>query len=213
MGVPVAVNSVDDHAGESVVAGGPTAATPASADEPAPRSRKHAPQLNMAVVATVGVLITAGLSFGAYSLHNSNEDRLLKQRVREVGLVASAAIPSLQTPLASAAVLAESTNGNPGAFRRLMAPTIVPKHPTNPPDPNRRFASVSLWRANGSLRRPLVVVGAQPELGIESEAAIRAVLGRTAGTGTLAINNLLTARERRLGYAYRVASPQAHFVV
>ncbi|MDQ1511512.1 MAG: hypothetical protein QOG50_3356, partial [Actinomycetota bacterium] len=94
-----------------------------------------------------------------------------------------------------------------------MAPTIVPKHPTNPPDPNRRFASVSLWRANGSVRRPLVVVGAQPELGIESEAAIRAVLGRTAGTGTLAINNLLTARERRLGYAYRVASPQAHFVV
>lgn len=168
----------------------------------------------MAVVAAVGVLITAGLSFGAYSLHNSNEDRLLKQRVREVGVVATAAIPSLQTPLASAAVLAESTNGNPSAFRRLMAPTIAPTKVTEqPPDPNRRFASVSLWRANGSVRRPLVVVGAQPELGTESEAAIRAVLGRTARTGTLAINNLLGARQRRLGYAFRAPSPQAHFVV
>ena len=38
------------------------------------------------------------------------------------------------------------------------------------------------------------------------------MLGRTAGKERLAINNLLAARERRLGYAYRV-SPRAHYVV
>jgi len=212
--VPVAVNSVDEASGESAAEGAPARAIPAGpSNERRPRGKGHAPQFNMAVVGTVGVLITAGLSLGAYSLHNSNEDRLLKQRVREVGLVATNAIPSLQTSLASAAVLAESTNGNPSAFRRLMAPTIVPAKPTKgPPDANRRFASVSLWRANGSLLRPLVVVGGQPELATESAAAIRAALGRAAG-GTLAINNLLSARERRLGYAYGAQSPQAHFVV
>jgi serine phosphatase RsbU (regulator of sigma subunit) len=211
--VRVAVNSVDDDPGDSVVDGGPPPTPPDRAGDTPPRSSIHAPQRNVAIVVMVGVLITAGLSFGAYSLHDSNEDRLLNQRVREVGVVTGASIPALQTPLASAAVLAESTRGSPKAFRRLMSPTIVLKPaPTNPRDPNRRFASVSLWSANDSVRRPLAVVGDQPELSTESAAAIREVFGRTAGKERLAIGNLLAARERRLGYAYRV-SPRAHYVV
>jgi serine phosphatase RsbU (regulator of sigma subunit) len=210
VGVPVAVNSVDEGE-EAVVAREPMPAIRPSAAV-GKRGKGHAPPFNMAVVAAVGLLITAGLSFGAFSLHNSNEDRLLKQRVREAAAVAGAAIPALQTSLESAAVLAESTHGNRTAFRGLMAPTIVSRQVSNkPPDPNRRFASVSLWSANGSVRRPLAVVGAQPELATESDAAIREVLGRTAGNEPLAINNLLEARERRLGYAYRTS--RANYVV
>ena len=95
MSVRVAVNSVDDDSGDSVVDGGPPPTTPDRAGETAPRSSIHAPQRNVAVVVALGVLITAGLSFGAYSLHDSNEDRLLKQRVREVGLVASCRHPRI----------------------------------------------------------------------------------------------------------------------
>jgi serine phosphatase RsbU (regulator of sigma subunit) len=206
----VEVDSVQNGPGDSP----DSVATPSATDAPAPEPRRRgfAPQLNAGVVALVGVLITAGLSWGAYSLHDSNEDRLLNQRVREVGAVAAAAIPSLQTPLASAAVLAESTDGSPAAFRSLMAPTIVPKVPQKPPDPNRRFVSVSLWPVSGSVRRPLVVVGAQPELADESEAHIRDLLGRTARTNGLVINNLLTAHARRLGYGFRT-SPDARYVV
>jgi serine phosphatase RsbU (regulator of sigma subunit) len=209
VGVPVAVRS-DDRSVDS----DDSVATPPETGSPgkAPRRRGFAPQLNVGAVVLVGVLITAGLSLGAYSLHNSNEDRLLEQRVREVGVVAAAAIPPLETPLASAAVLAESTDGNASAFRSLMEPTIAPKVPTNPPDPRRRFASVSLWQVSATSHRPLVVVGAQPELSAESEASIRALFARTARTDGLVINNLLAARERRLGYAYRT-SPQARYVV
>jgi hypothetical protein len=116
---------VDDDSGDSIVDGGPPPTTPDRAGETAPHSSIHAPQRNVAVVVALGVLITVGLSFGAYSLHDSNENRLLKQRVREAGVVLGASIPALQTPLASAAVLAESTGGNPTAFRRLMSPTIL----------------------------------------------------------------------------------------
>jgi serine phosphatase RsbU (regulator of sigma subunit) len=71
---------------------------------------------------------------------------------------------------------------------------------------------VSLWEADGAGRRPLAVVGAQPELASESVADIRAMLARAKGGGTLAINNLLVARDRRVGYAYRLVK-QARFVV
>lgn len=195
---------MDDASGESVVEGAPTPApSAASTAGSVPRRRGHPPRFNVAVVATVGVLITAGLSFGAYSLHDSNENRLLNQRVREAAAVVGAAIPALQTPLASAAVLAESTSGDSEAFRRLMSPIVAA---------GSQFTSVSLWRAGGAGRRPVAVVGSQPELATESAANIRAVLARAKGSGTLAINNLLVARDRRLGYAYRV-SKRARFVV
>jgi len=65
--VPVAVNSVDEASGESVAEGAPAPAIPAGpSGARKPRGKGHAPQFNMAVVGTVGVLITAGLSLGAY---------------------------------------------------------------------------------------------------------------------------------------------------
>jgi serine phosphatase RsbU (regulator of sigma subunit) len=194
---------MDDHSGDSVVENAPTSPTDgATIGTPATRRRSHGPGFNVVVVAVVGLLISAALSFGASSLHDSNENRLLKQRVREAGAVLGAAIPALQTPLASAAVLAESTAGDPEAFRRLMAPIVAT---------GQAFASVSLWRANGAVR-PTAVVGDPPELATESPADIRAMLARAQGSGKLAINNLLVARDRRVGYAYRITKG-ARFVV
>jgi serine phosphatase RsbU (regulator of sigma subunit) len=57
-----------------------------------------------------------------------------------------------------------------------------------------------------------VVVGAQPELGEESAERIRAVFDRSANPKGLAINNLLAANPRRLGYSYRTSS-DARYVV
>jgi hypothetical protein len=117
--VEIAGSSVDEGSeppvGETVTTS--TAGGPGSPGR-GPRRRGRSTPFNVAIVAIVGLLITAALSLGAFAIHNSNEDRLLKQRVREVGLVVTAAVPSTQTPLASAAVLAESTNGDREAFRR-----------------------------------------------------------------------------------------------
>jgi hypothetical protein len=196
---------MDDHSGESAIDNGSTPIPDASRAAPPPTTRRKSrgPSFNVLAVATVGLLITAALSVGAYALHNSNENRLLNQRVREAAAVTGASISSLPTPLASAAVLAESTHGDPAAFRRLTSPIIAAKTP---------FASISLWRTGSAARRPLVVVGRQPELATESPADIRATLDRAKAGGTLALNNLLAARDRRLGYAYQ-SSTRSRFVV
>jgi serine phosphatase RsbU (regulator of sigma subunit) len=177
----------------------------AGAAEGSAGRRAGSPLFNIAVVVGIGVLITALLSWGAASLHDSNENRLLRQRVREVATVVTAAIPSLQTPLASAAVLAEATNGNPEQFRRLMAPIVAARTP---------FISVSLWPTGGTAPRPLVVVGAPPELASEPPSAIRKFLDKALGSKTISIEDLLEGPDRRLGYAFSAPSPQvAKFVV
>ena len=56
-----------------------------------------------------GLLITALLSVAALELYDHNETRLLKLRARELSLVLSTAVPTLQTPLASAAELADAS--------------------------------------------------------------------------------------------------------
>ncbi len=167
------------------------------------RATGRGQHVSVLVVLVVGVLITAVLSLGARSVHNSNENRLLRQRVREVATVVAAAIPTVQTPLASAAVLAEATNGNLAAFRRLMVPIVAAGQP---------FISASLWSTRSSAR-PLVVVGADPELATETPGVIRQLFQRTVGSATVTINNLLSAGNRRLGYALTVPSRDARFVV
>ena len=215
MGIRVGANSVDDRPTDAVDVSSRSPVP--DAPEQVPRRRGRAPQFNVAAVTAVGVLITAGLSLGAYSLHNSNEDRLLGQRAREVGVVLATAIPTIQTPLASAAVLAESTDAKPAAFRKFVAPLLQPQG-SQPP----QFTSVSLWPATGTPLRPLLVVGHRPVLASEADGVIRELIARAAapaspathsGRGTLAINNLLATRDRRLGFAYASPSAQVRYVV
>jgi serine phosphatase RsbU (regulator of sigma subunit) len=195
----VAIETVDPPS----AAAGHGAPSDIDAALPVARPRSHAPHVNVVVVAVVGVLISAGLSFGARAVHNNNENRLLRQRAREIAAVVAAAIPNVQTPLASAAVLVEATNGNPEVFRQFVAPIVAT---------GRTFTSLSLWRIQASAR-PLVFVGKQPDLATEPQTEIRLFLRRAARRGTVAINSLLGLPDRRLGYAFSAASPKSRFVV
>jgi serine phosphatase RsbU (regulator of sigma subunit) len=116
----------------------------------------------------------------------------------------TAAVPSLQTPLASAAVLAESTNGDAAEFRRLMGPIVKVGRP---------FTSVSLWSTTSATKAPLVVVGGTPELAAETPAQVRAFFRRAVGSPVVAINNLLNHPDRRLGYALSVPTRGARYLV
>ncbi len=71
-----------------------------------------------------GLLITAAFALAALALYNHNETRLLRLRDRELSLVLSTAVPTLQTPLASAAELANATGGSAKKFRAFMAPLV-----------------------------------------------------------------------------------------
>lgn len=166
-------------------------------------SRRFSIGSSAIAVIVVGALITAGLAVGAKVLHDANERRLLDQRVREAAAVASSSFVGVQTPLASAAVLAEATDGDSESFRQVMQPII---------DAGRPFVSVSIWPTGEDAPHPLVTLGSQPELAAQSPEAVTAFLQRATGASTVVLYDLLDQRERRLGYA-SVASSQARFVV
>ncbi len=155
------------------------------------------------IVLALGLAISATLALTTRSLHNSNEDRLLHQRVTEAGAVLSAAVPSLQTPLSTGAVLAEATHANRAALDSLMAPFVASKRP---------YVSVSVWPQHSTAPRPLLVFGAAPELASLPAAQIRAFLEQTAGKKDTAVLDLLGRPDRRIGYAFSTG-PTAHYVV
>jgi serine phosphatase RsbU (regulator of sigma subunit) len=180
--------------------------TPAGESSTKTRRRSGRPPFGASavVVVVVGVLITTVFAVGARAVRDANENRLLRQRVREVGALLMSTFPTVQTPLSSAAVLAEATNGNAAAFRGLMQPIIAARRP---------FISSSIWDANGSSLRPLVVVGATPALESQPPEKVRAFLRRATGRPSMSLYDMLGASDRRLGYAMSVPSKHARFVV
>ena len=109
----------------------------------------------------------------------------------------STAVPTLQTPLASAAELADATGGSATKFRAFVTPLVGVGRP---------FTSVSLWRAEGSPTAPAVVVGAAPELAA-TPAQARRLFAEARASGQLVLTGLLPGAIPRLGYAF--ATPGA----
>ncbi|MCU1455484.1 MAG: Two component signal transduction histidine kinase [Acidimicrobiales bacterium] len=167
------------------------------------------------IVLVIGLLATGSLAVAALVTHGNNEDRLLRQRVREAGAVFTAAIPSLQTPLAAAAELAEETNASGAAFLRTMESQVGDT-------PDRRYVSASIWLADGTRLTPLSVVGRQPALASSPPNTIRAVLtragrtvppGRAGGLPAVGVSGLLSGPSPRLGYSWASARPLHRYVV
>jgi len=172
-----------------------------------PATRRRVLHPSAVLVLALGLAMTATLALTARSLHNSNEERLLRQRVKEVGAVLSAAIPNLQTPLSSAAVLADATNADPSAMTKLLKP-IAGGAP---------FISVSVWRAHAADRRPVLGFGAAPELAGRPTAQIHDYLEQAThpqanGQQTVSVLDLLGAPQRRLGYAFATGSTAKYVV-
>ena len=154
------------------------------------------------VVLLVGALVTLALSLGAGALNSRNEDRLLHQRAREVGLVAASSTSATQTPLSSAASVAEATNGDIDAFKTVMGPLA---------GAGKRFGSASLWSLDATPPRVIAVVGTQPSLASEAPSAISEFFAKANST-TLAINDEL-GTARRLGYAVTASGVHSHYAV
>jgi serine phosphatase RsbU (regulator of sigma subunit) len=146
-----------------------------------------------AVLALVlGLAVTAALSLTSLALYNNNEHRLLRLRARELGLVLTAVVPSIQTPLASAAALADATNGSPQKFRAFMAPYV---------GPGKQFVSASLWPLPSSRPAPLVVAGVAPALAAMPGLSQR-FFARARRSRVLSVTGLLGAGNPRLGYEF-----------
>jgi serine phosphatase RsbU (regulator of sigma subunit) len=142
-------------------------------------------------VAVVGVLLTVATSRAAEGQYGSNERRLLGLRVKDAAALLAAAVPSIQTPLASAAELASATNGDPRRFESYVSTD------------RSQFVSVSLWNLQAATPKLVASVGSPPLLASRPARAAN-VLREAAGRVALIVTGLLTTSTPRLGYAYSV---------
>jgi serine phosphatase RsbU (regulator of sigma subunit) len=140
----------------------------------------------------MGLMVTAALTLTSVALYDRNETRLLNLSARELGSVLTAAVPSIQTPLASAAELADATDGNAEKFRAFMAPYV---------GPGRQFGSVSLWRLGSAHPAPTVVLGAAPVLASLPHQA-RQFFAHAQRTSQLTVTGVLRSSAPSLGYEY-----------
>jgi hypothetical protein len=153
------------------------------------------------VVFAVFLALTATLAFTARSVHANNEERLLRQRSNEVGVLLGSAVSGLQSPLSSGAVLADATSANADSLKTYMAPLV-----------KSRFASISVWRADGSSTRPLLTFGSPPELAARPPAQIRDYLRPVSSKQQIWLVDFLSAPQRRLGYAFATGKTAKYVV-
>jgi serine phosphatase RsbU (regulator of sigma subunit) len=138
----------------------------------------------------IGLAITAALAIASAVLYHHNERRLLNLRVRELSLVLAGATQSVQTPLASAAALADATAGDPARFKALMTPLV---------GPGRQFAAASLWPLGVGASHARVTIGT-PLASPAVRAAHVAALARRPGV--LNMVGMLGQTPPALGFEY-----------
>jgi serine phosphatase RsbU (regulator of sigma subunit) len=154
-------------------------------------------------VLIVGIVVTVALSWASLTIYNNNENRLLELRVRELSLVLSGAITSVQTPLASAAELADVTGGNAQKFRSFMAAYV---------GPGRQFVSASLLPLRSVPPRPTAVVGLAPALLTRPVQAAHFFSG-AARSDLLSVTGILGSAQPRLGYEFNTPGAKNGFAV
>jgi serine phosphatase RsbU (regulator of sigma subunit) len=156
------------------------------------------------VVVVVGLVVTIAFVLVTWSVHDANEQRLLRQRTREAAAVLTAFLPSVQAPLAAAAETVEGTDGtDQQTFDRLMTPLV---------QPGARYVSASLWRTDGDSLEPLRVVGEAPELASQPPEVIRDFLQASAASQNISVIGLLNSDVPRLGYASASKQTPAGFI-
>lgn len=153
---------------------------------------RRASPLSVAVVVVLLALTTA-LTLITSSIHDSNEQRLLKVELEQAGSVVSAALPSLEIPLTSAWELAEATDGSREIFMQYMRPLVAS---------GAEFTYAALWHVGPSGAKALVSVGSSPA-STGSPSSIAAFATRSRGAASLAVMGML--RSSRPGIVYAAA--------
>jgi serine phosphatase RsbU (regulator of sigma subunit) len=157
-----------------------------------PRSRW--PYWVAVAVCVVGLVVTGVLVWISASTYTRNENRLLSLRARDAGTLLTGALPNLQIPLASAAALADATDGDVSKFQSFISPSVGAQG-------KRQFVSVSLWRLGTGPPHQLAMVGVSPVLASSPTRLANFFRDARAG-GKLKVIGLLNAPQPRLGYAF-----------
>jgi Stage II sporulation protein E (SpoIIE) len=155
-----------------------------------PRLRRGVAWLSV-VVLLVGLVITGVLSWGAESIHTHNEARLLDVELHQAASVISVALPSIESPLTSAASLAAATNGDPAKFHQYMGPYV---------GGGSLFAAASLWHIGAAGPTEVSSVGSLSAAATPPQGVANFVYGARKST-TLVVLNLLAGSVPTIAYA------------
>ncbi len=158
--------------------------------------------LGVAVLA-IGLVITALLSLACYVVNNRNEGRLLRLQTRQTGAVLQALLPTIQTPMASAAEIAATSNGAAAPFRDYMTAYVGKDGP---------FVSATLWELRGGRPTAMATVGV-PSLLAQSPDRNAAFLSSAQGRTAVSLAGPLAGPRYRLGYAFPSSGAAASYVV
>ena len=169
---------------------------PAPSDAQAKTASPRWPLWLPVLTLVIGLAVTGALVLVSHSQYTNNEKRLLRLRVRDAAALLAESLPGKETPLASAAELADATNGNVEKFMRFAAP-LVAEH---------QFASISLWRAAAPEAGPVAVAGVAPKLA-STPAQARVFIARASRARALSMTGLLQPPDPRVGYAYAAGAP------
>jgi serine phosphatase RsbU (regulator of sigma subunit) len=173
-----------------------------SAGRDRPRTRRGSPFGPAAGALLMGLVVTGILSWLSAVQYSNNEHRLLRLEAHNASSVLSVAVPDIQAPLASAATLADATNGNRAKFMQLVGPYVGA--------PPKQFVSLSLWRLGGRGAGPIAVAGSRPIL---APSLARQFLHRAARTPTMSVIGLFRGSPPRLGYAFGGPGRTGPFIV
>jgi hypothetical protein len=161
---------------------------------PTARPAERWPYWLAVVVGVVGLIVTGVLVWISASTYTNNENRLLSLRARDAGTLLTGALPTLQIPLASAAALADATDGDVNKFRTFIGPSVGPQG-------KAQFVSVSLWRLSAGAPKLLATVGVAPVLA-SSPARLASFVAHARQGGKLRVIGLLNSPQPRLGYTF-----------
>ncbi len=159
-----------------------------------PRRRQSWPYWIAVAVFVVGLIVTGVLVWISASTYTRNENRLLNLRARDAGTLLTGALPGLQIPLASAAALADATDGDVSKFKSFIAPSVGPQG-------KGQFVSVSLWRLGAGAPTLLANVGVAPVLAA-SPGRLASFVADARQGGKLRVIGLLSGPQPRLGYTF-----------
>jgi serine phosphatase RsbU (regulator of sigma subunit) len=183
----------------------PSATRPALVppDEFSARRRRRISWVSLLVL-VVGLATTAALSWTTYHLNQNNEDRLLRLETKQAATVLSAVVPTIQTPLASAAGIAAAGPDGAARFRTYIASYVGVKLP---------FVSASLWRLGGGTAQLVLSVGSAPQLAADPAAASSFLSSAKPAAPFSVVGPLGTVARSRLGYAVAVTAGANRYAV
>ncbi len=155
------------------------------------------------IVLVAGLVLTGALAWGASDIHQRNEDRLLNLELRQAASVVTAAVPSIQIPLVSAAELADATNGSREAFQKYIGAFVGPA---------AQFVSASLWHISSGIPAESTSVGSPPATPT-NPSTLDGFVSIARRSSPFAVLNLLASPQPSIAYAASAGPTSAWVVV